>query len=150
MLNEKHLTNSDEETVALGKKFAELLERGDVVAINGDLGSGKTEFVKGVCSFFEVEEIVTSPTFTIINQYSGKLDDSEISIYHIDLYRINSKEELAEIGFNECVYSPDSVKLIEWPQKALDSLPAYRFRVIIETNDANENERLVTIGKDLR
>lgn len=139
-------TKSEEETIELGKKFAERLTRGDVVLFFGDLGSGKTEFIKGICRYFEVEEIVTSPTFTIMNQYNGTLDDEDLSIYHIDLYRIKTKNELAEIGFEECIFSTDSIKLVEWAENSHDLVKFVNFNVRIRSDFENVNERLIEIS----
>lgn len=143
---QKFATYSEDETIELGKKFAEQLKPGDVVAFYGDLGSGKTEFIKGICNFFNVEEIVTSPTFTIMNKYSGELDENVLSIYHIDLYRIKSLDELDEIGFDECVHSEDSIKLIEWASKADGDLPDKSYKIIINLHDENEDERSFEIS----
>lgn len=139
-------TKSEEETIELGKKFAERLTRGDVVLFFGDLGSGKTEFIKGICRYFEVEEIVTSPTFTIMNQYNGTLDDEDLSIYHIDLYRIKTKNELAEIGFEECIFSTDSIKLVEWAENSHDLVKFVNYNVRIRSDFENVNERLIEIS----
>ncbi len=145
MNEEKYITNSEEETIALGRKFAERLKLGDVVAIRGDLGAGKTEFIKGICEFFDVAEMVNSPTFTIINHYTGQTDDSEVNIFHIDLYRINNNKELEEIGFEECIHSPDNIKLIEWPEKAEDKLDTWNYKVFITTDKEDENQRVIEI-----
>ena len=97
MLETKYTTNNEQETIVLGKKFAKELNLGDIVYLYGDLGSGKTEFIKGICEFFEVDDLVTSPTFTIMNKYMGELKNHEIPIFHIDLYRIEKNNELNEI-----------------------------------------------------
>lgn len=141
-----HSTHSEDETIALGRAFAEQLTTGDVVALYGDLGSGKTEFVRGICEYFSVEEIVSSPTFTIMNHYTGNLpDDDEVKIYHLDLYRINSKRELEDIGFNECTMKGDSIKLIEWADKANGSLPKRRYSVIFHFDNNNDEARTIEI-----
>ncbi len=118
METQTYTTKSEAETIELGKSFAEKLKKGDVVLFYGDIGVGKTEFIKGICKYFNVEEIVTSPTFTIINQYNGMLNGEEIAIFHIDLYRVKEKKELLEIGFEECLYSADSIKLVEWAENS--------------------------------
>ncbi len=146
---ETHISLSEEETVDLGRSFASQLHRGDVVALIGDLGAGKTEFVRGVCSFFEVEEIVSSPTYTIINQYNGTFDNETIQIYHLDLYRVKSKAELANIGFDECTDAPDSIKLIEWAERANGSMPRSHYAITFTTDDTgnDDNKRIITIQK---
>src|SRR5690606_18229308 len=92
-------SKSEKETIKLGFDFAKELKFGDVVALYGELGAGKTEFIKGLCHALNVEQMVTSPTFTIMNCYNGKINRSEVSIYHVDLYRIKNASELDEIGF---------------------------------------------------
>lgn len=99
-------------------KYAESIIPGDVIGLKGDLGTGKTQFVKGICSYFKVNEIVNSPTFIIVNEYKGfKEKDEEILIHHFDLYRLKSIEELETIGFGEYL-SNDSICLIEWCELA--------------------------------
>lgn len=139
------ITNSEEETIKFGTKFAERLIPGDLVAIEGDLGSGKTQFIKGICNYFNVNDIVTSPTFTIMNQYFGTIDNKEIPIYHIDLYRIKFLKELEEIGFSECVYANNGIKLVEWAEKANHLLPDNGYFIKIHFNEQNENERIFKI-----
>lgn len=146
MDTELHKTFSEDETVELGRRFAHNLERGDVVALYGELGAGKTEFVKGICDYFEVDDIVSSPTFTIMNQYTGtNRDNDEIELYHVDLYRIDSSRELQEIGFNECTQSRNAIKLIEWAEKANGCLPRERYSVIFRFNEEDEDMRIIEI-----
>lgn len=150
MNTEKQVTNTDEETRKLGFDFAKRLKPGDVVALYGGLGAGKTEFLKGVCDFFKVDEIITSPTFTIMNKYFGEYEGEETTIFHIDLYRIKSPKELQDIGFQECVFSDSSIKLIEWADKSGGNLPDDRYNVKITLGKDNEDERIFEFyyGKD--
>lgn len=141
-----YTTQSEQETIELGKKFAESLVPGDLVLFYGDLGSGKTEFIKGICEHFNVDELVTSPTFTIMNQYAGEFGDYELPIYHVDLYRIKSKEELGEIGLQDCLFSDDAIKLIEWAEKAHSLLPDTQYKVKISFDPEDENKRLIDIS----
>ena len=145
MKTEEFISFSEEETIALGSKFAERLNIGDSVALNGDLGSGKTEFIKGICNYFNVEDIVNSPTFTIINQYHGEKNKKEIHIYHLDLYRIKSTAELSEIGFGECLNSDEIIKLIEWAEKAGDIIYKWEYKVTLSISDEDENKRQIRI-----
>ncbi|CAN5434527.1 tRNA (adenosine(37)-N6)-threonylcarbamoyltransferase complex ATPase subunit type 1 TsaE [soil metagenome] len=139
-------SNSEEETIAVGVEFAERLRVGDVVALYGDLGAGKTEFIKGVCAYFQVEGLVTSPTFTIINQYNGVTNDgTSVKIYHVDLYRIETDEELAGVGFDDMVFSHDAIKLIEWSEKAEHLLPTAHYTVRIMADDENDSYRTIEI-----
>lgn len=147
MSSENFITQSEQETIDLGKKFAVNLQKGDVVAFYGDLGAGKTEFIKGVCEYFSVDEIVTSPTFTIMNQYKGKIKGDEIIIIHIDLYRIKNTSELEEIGFEDCIFSNDDIKLIEWAAKARQRLTNVNYTIEINLSDDDENRRTIIIEK---
>lgn len=141
-------SESEEQTIELGEAFAGSLVVGDVVAIFGDLGAGKTEFVKGICSYFAVDDIVTSPTFTIINQYTGETPDGDsVKIYHVDLYRIDSPAELEDVGFDDCVFAHDAIKLVEWPEKAQQHLPAGAWSVAITGDPKNDNVRTITIDR---
>lgn len=141
-----YTTHSEQETIELGRKFAEDLIPGDLVLFYGDLGSGKTEFIKGICEYFKVDELVTSPTFTIMNQYAGEFDDYNLPIYHVDLYRIKSKEELGEIGLQDCLFSDDAIKLIEWAEKAESLLPDTKYKVNIKFDSNDENYRIIEIS----
>jgi tRNA threonylcarbamoyladenosine biosynthesis protein TsaE len=138
-------SNSEEQTIAFGHDFASRLEVGDVVALYGELGAGKTEFVKGICSYFQVADIVTSPTFSIINQYNGETPQGEaLRIYHLDLYRIASTDELAGVGFDDCVFSHDAIKLVEWPERAEHMMPPH-YAVRINADTVNDDMRHIDI-----
>lgn len=126
------------ETVVLGEKFGNELCEGDFVAIYGDLGAGKTHFVQGICKALNVKEVVNSPTFTIVNEYHGKLD-----VYHIDLYRISSIKEILDIGFEDYLDS-GGVCLVEWAEKLNGILPEKRYEVIMTIG--GEKIRNITIN----
>lgn len=145
MSKELFETFNEKETFNLGKHFAKRLKSGDIVAIYGDLGAGKTEFVKGICDYFDVDDIVTSPTFTIMNHYSSAKTDKHVSIYHIDLYRLKSDKEIEDIGFDECLTSKDCIKIIEWAEKANGMLPSKRFNIHIYQNEQSDNYRSIEI-----
>jgi len=145
MKEKKYITNNEKETMELGFKFASTLKLGDLVSFYGDLGTGKTEFIKGICKYFEVEDIVNSPTFTIMNQYSAKIEDVDFQIYHIDLYRIKNSDELDEIGFLDCIFTDNTIKLIEWSEKAADKLPDSRYNVKIFADNDNHKQREIII-----
>ncbi len=147
MEKKSYISHSEEETIELGEKFAKLLKPGYLVALYGELGSGKTEFIKGICNYFGVNDIVTSPTFTIMNTYFPE-DNSEVSrILHLDLYRIKDVPELEEIGFADVVYDESSIKLIEWAEKADSILNGKcNFSVRISQTDEDENKRFIEIS----
>lgn len=112
------ISNSVQETIQFGKDFAKELLPGDVVCLEGDLGAGKTHFVKGIASFFGVkEERVSSPTFTLINEYQGS-----VPIFHFDCYRLENEREALEIGTEEYFYG-EGVSIVEWPQKIRNLIP---------------------------
>lgn len=139
-------SQSSEDTVEAGIKFAALLTKGSSTALTGDLGAGKTEFVKGICKYFMVDDVVTSPTFTIINRYfANRKEFEDLNIFHIDLYRIKDIKELVEIGFDECISDADSIKLIEWADRAGRSPEFYDFIVRITNDDNDENVRQIVI-----
>jgi tRNA threonylcarbamoyladenosine biosynthesis protein TsaE len=116
------------------KEFIDLLKDRRVVAFHGNLGAGKTTFIKAVCKQLGVKENVSSPTFSIINQYTTVIDKS---IFHIDLYRIKDDEEAINAGVEECIYSGD-LCFVEWPER-ISFLPYDTVNVFIEP--VSENER---------
>ncbi|MCB0711850.1 MAG: tRNA (adenosine(37)-N6)-threonylcarbamoyltransferase complex ATPase subunit type 1 TsaE [Ignavibacteriae bacterium] len=136
----------EEETFRLGFDMASDLRSGDTVALYGDLGAGKTEFIKGVCEGLSVDEIVSSPTFTIVNQYAGKSSDGRgVIIYHIDLYRVESVDELEEIGLPETLADPLAIKLIEWSEHGTQILPMNRVDVRFTALEGEENCRKIEV-----
>ena len=145
---ESYHSHSEDETRAIGKTFAEKLHAGDIITLQGDLGAGKTEFVRGVCEYFSVHDIVSSPTFTIMNQYIGNAPQSdEVAIYHIDLYRIQDSKELEEIGFAECMDDGNVIKFVEWPEKAGTTMPRIHWTVAINLVPEHEEDRIIHIDR---
>lgn len=110
-------TNSAKETVLAGDRMGRILKKGDLVCLTGDLGTGKTAFTSGIAAALGIEGYITSPTFTIVNEYAGK-----IPLYHFDMYRINDPEEVYEIGFDEYL-NGDGIVVIEWAETIKDVLP---------------------------
>lgn len=112
------ISKSVEETIRAGYELGKQLKPGDVVCLNGDLGAGKTHFVKGVASAFGITpEKVSSPTYTLIHEYSG-----DIPVYHFDCYRLKHEQEALEIGAEEYFYG-EGVCLVEWPKKVEGFIP---------------------------
>ena len=133
------LSRSRQETVDLGKAFAATVSPGDVVAIYGSLGSGKTQFVVGMCEALAVHSHVASPTFTIINEYPASFG----TVVHIDLYRVSSRSEIAELGIEE-YFNRNCICVIEWPESIRDLLPAQHH--VVEMNfGKGDNEREIVI-----
>ncbi|MDA3938640.1 MAG: tRNA (adenosine(37)-N6)-threonylcarbamoyltransferase complex ATPase subunit type 1 TsaE [Spirochaetia bacterium] len=111
------MSNSPGESIRIGKNLANKLKPGTIIALQGTLGSGKTTFVKGIALGLDITDEVTSPTYTIISEYSGKID-----LFHMDLYRIESYEEFELLGTDEFMYSKN-ITIIEWSEKITEYLP---------------------------
>jgi len=137
---------SPAETRAVASTFALELRRGDIVALYGDLGSGKTQFAKGLCEYFNAREHITSPTFVLLNRYNGKdAAGKELLIFHFDLYRIKSLAEVYDLGYEE-FFSQDGICLIEWAEQLAELLPSRRYDVKISFG-RTENDRIIEITK---
>jgi tRNA threonylcarbamoyladenosine biosynthesis protein TsaE len=132
-------TKSAEETKEFGRSLTKRLKPGSALALIGPLGSGKTVLVQGICSGLQVEAAVTSPTFVIINEYPGKLDQSPIWVYHFDLYRLENPEEFAKLGYEEYFYGK-GITLIEWAEKVTPLLPKRRWEINLRIVSENERE----------
>ena len=117
--NESFTTESPRATQALGEKLGKTLKQGDVIALMGDLGTGKTCLTQGIARGIGIapDEVVNSPSYILINEYNGP-----IPIYHIDLYRLEDSEEIAELGLSEYVEG-DGICIIEWAERMADALP---------------------------
>jgi len=117
------MTSGPDDTVSIGRELGRLVRAGDLICLYGELGAGKTTFVKGLAEGLGVKDkYITSPTFSLVNEYSGAL-----TLYHIDLYRLSSPDELYEAGITE--YPGNGVAAVEWPEMAGDELPAERLEV---------------------
>lgn len=135
-------TNDAESTSHIGYLLAQVLSPGDVVALSGELGSGKTCLVQGICRGLSVSDDVTSPTYTLVNEYRGRLP-----IYHFDLYRLEDETSVLDIGFEEYIDGP-GVCLVEWADKFPDILPDTRIDVAIEMlEDPKRRIRIVESGR---
>ncbi len=125
---ETHISNSTEDTFRIAKKLASCCQPGDVVCLFGDLGAGKTHFVKGFATHFGISpDEVDSPTFVLIQEYAGTLP-----VYHFDAYRIESEAEARAIGTEDYLYG-EGISVIEWPERIAGLLPESRIEVHIET-----------------
>lgn len=130
-------TEGPDETLQIGRTLGERLKPGDTVLLIGDLGAGKTCFIQGLCAGLGVKEAVTSPTFTLINEYEGRLP-----VAHFDLYRLDDPEAVLDLGFDEYIDS-DSVCLIEWADKFPEVMPAEAIVVRIEIREGDGREVVV-------
>ncbi|MHB1050431.1 MAG: tRNA (adenosine(37)-N6)-threonylcarbamoyltransferase complex ATPase subunit type 1 TsaE [Bacteroidota bacterium] len=138
-MRETFTTQNEDETIRRGEQFALRLQPGDVVALYGDLGSGKTRFAKGISRGLGVREEVTSPTFVVVNEHL----DGRMPLYHFDFYRIRTIAELDEIGFDEYI-DRAGVCVIEWAELIRQRLPEHRYDIHCALGE-NENERTITI-----
>ena len=130
------ISNNAEQTLKVGCTFASLLNKGDIIVLTGELGAGKTKFVEGVLQYFGLENEISSPTFTIINEYTT----NEINIYHFDAYRLEDSDEFYAIGGEE--YFDKGICLIEWGELISDVLPNDYIHIKINKSETNENERI--------
>ena len=131
------MTHSPAETRALGEKLAHLLLPGDVLLLWGDLGAGKSELTRGIAKGLGIAGPISSPSFTIMNVY----DDGRIPLYHFDWYRLQSSEELYEMGMDEYL-GGDGVAVIEWPGQCSDAIPETCLSIIIEPQE-DETRRIL-------
>ena len=114
----------------LGADLGRRLRRGDIVALHGPLGAGKTTLVKGIARSLSVEDPVTSPSFTLIAEYEGSLEGAPILLYHVDLYRIGHPQEIEDLGIEE-ILNGSGICVIEWAEKAAEFLPDSAIQVEI-------------------
>ena len=135
----EYVSNSPAETEDLGAALAERLKPGTVVAFSGDLGAGKTAFVRGMARGLGISERVTSPTFTIVNEYEG----SRLPLFHFDMYRLGSSDELFDIGWEDYLVR-GGVCAVEWSENVSDAMEGDCIRVDIRRG-AHDNQRLITI-----
>ncbi len=135
----EYVSNSPAETEALGAALAGRLKPGAVVAFSGDLGAGKTAFVRGMARGLDIPERVTSPTFTIVNEYEG----GRLPLFHFDMYRLSSSDELFDIGWEDYLVR-GGVCAVEWSENVSDALEGDCIRVDIRRG-AHDNQRLIRI-----
>ena len=134
----KKLTNSEKETKELGKKIAESIGNNKkIIVLNGELGAGKTKFTEGFLSYYGLENEISSPTFTIVNEYKNE----KVNIYHFDVYRLLDVDEFYAIGGEE--YFDKGICLIEWGEQIEDALPLEYIKITLKKNDENENTRIL-------
>ena len=136
----KIITQSVEETIIYGEKLGALVNSGDVICLTGNLGTGKTHFVKGFAKGLKIEDSITSPTFTIVNEYQGRL-----KLNHFDVYRVSDPEEIENIGFDEYIFS-SAVSIIEWANLIEELIPEESLRInIIKVPKKGDNYREIEV-----
>jgi len=136
-------SKSAEDTINLGLEFAKELKTGDIIGLDGELGSGKTQFVKGIGKYYNVEDIINSPTFILVNEYEGTNPDNGKSLHinHFDLYRIEKSFELSVIGFEDYI-NEDTIVLIEW-SKCVEEYLGRKIRKVKFEYGEEQNERVI-------
>ncbi|MEX2574971.1 MAG: tRNA (adenosine(37)-N6)-threonylcarbamoyltransferase complex ATPase subunit type 1 TsaE [Balneolaceae bacterium] len=133
-------SHSEEQTMSVARRLGEHAEPGDIFSLSGELGTGKTHFVKGFARAFGIPaEEVNSPTFSLIQEYQGK---NGLMLYHFDCFRLERIEEALEIGSEEYFYG-DGVSIIEWPEKIEEILPEDVIRITLAVS--GKNSRIITI-----
>ena len=129
----KFHTTSADQTIALGKRLGSFLKKGDVVALQGSLAAGKTTITKGIAKSLGIEDCITSPTFCLISEYSGK----DMPLYHMDVYRLEGAEDFVNLGVDDMLYG-DGVCIIEWSEKVKSELPSKTIWMTITPSDGGE------------
>ena len=133
-------TTSAEQTIELGRKIGSYLQKGDILAMQGTLAAGKTTITKGIAQALEIDEPITSPTFTLISEYYGKLP-----LYHMDVYRLDGPEGFVDLGTDDLLYG-DGVSIIEWSEKIMSELPKDVMIIKLEVPSVTQSEeRKITI-----
>ena len=165
------ISNSIQETKDIAKKFAATLQGGDVVLLSGELGAGKTAFTKGLTEYFGIEKEITSPTFSLMNIYKIVIpakagiqsqnntsetldprfhgDDSKANFVHIDTYRLKNEQELIDIGVEDYLGAPDTICVIEWPNK-IEKLLKDKKIITVVIEHVSENSRHIVIANEVK
>ena len=132
---------NEKETLAFGEKLASFLKPSDIIVLTGDLGAGKTKLTEGILRYFGLSDEISSPTFTIVNEYDYK----DFPIFHFDVYRLEDSSEFYEIGGEE--YFEKGICLIEWGEIIQDALPKNSIHISFKKDDNNENSRILTVSR---
>ena len=133
------VSGSPAETLAVGRVLANWLQGGDVLLLHGDLGAGKTTLVKGIAAALEIRSVVSSPSFSLVNEYDTGTAAPVSRLNHLDLYRLQGEDDLASIGFDDFMVPETGATVIEWPERAANALPD-RF-LLIEIEPASQSGR---------
>lgn len=136
---EKLESYSEQETKNIAKNIASKISKTQVIVLNGELGAGKTKFTEGFLSYFGLENEISSPTFTIVNEYQN----DKANIYHFDVYRLSDIDEFYAIGGEE--YFSKGICIIEWGEIIKEALPKHYIKIDIQKDDENVDKRIITI-----
>ena len=135
----QYISNNELDTMNLAKKLASKLTNGDIIILSGDLGSGKTKFTEGFLTYFGLENEISSPTFTIVNEYTK----NNINIYHFDVYRLSSSDEFYAIGGEQ--YFENGICIIEWGEQIKDILPKDYLHITFSRDLENPSKRILNL-----
>lgn len=138
------ITNSEQETEELGRRLGGVLRAGTVIAYTGDLGAGKTAFTRGLACGLDIPERVTSPTFTIVNEYWG----GRLPLFHFDMYRLGGADELYDIGWEDYL-GRGGVCAVEWSENVDEALEADAIRIDIRRGESDDQRRITIEGVEL-
>lgn len=140
MKNYQFISHNETDTKNFAKNLAKIFKNKDIIVLTGDLGSGKTKFTEGFLSYFNLEDEISSPTFTIVNEYIK----NDVNIYHFDVYRLEDSSEFYEIGGEE--YFDKGICIIEWGELIEDALPKEYTHITFSRDEKNENLRILNIN----
>ena len=135
----KYVSKSENDTINFACNMAKFLEKGNIIVLTGDLGSGKTKFTQGILKYFNLENEISSPTFTIVNEYNTQ----NVNIYHFDVYRLTDSDEFYAIGGEE--YLNNGICIIEWGEIIEDILPNDYIKINFTKDPENENYRILEL-----
>lgn len=138
---ETYISKSEQDTINFAESFAENLKKGDIIVLSGELGSGKTKFTQGILTYFGLENEISSPTFTIVNEYCK----DNINIYHFDVYRLEDIDEFYAMGGEE--YFEKGICIIEWGEQIEEILPKGYTKITFKKLDENVDYREIKIEK---
>lgn len=138
---ETYISKNETDTIQFAKKFAETLSKKDIIVLNGELGAGKTKFTQGILEYFGLADEISSPTFTIVNEYQNE----KITIFHFDVYRLKGADDFFDIGGEE--YFEKGLCIIEWGDIIKSLLPPDTIFIKFEKDKINENYRKISISK---
>ena len=133
------ITNSEDETIELAKKIAKQIDKKTIIVLTGDLGSGKTKFTEGILTYYGLEDEISSPTFTLVNEYNTK----DFNIYHFDVYRLADCDEFYAIGGEE--YFDRGACIIEWGEMIESILPKDYIKLSFSKDEKDENKRIIKV-----